>query len=382
MRRHARARSCCVVFVSCFSHSGLLLPCTEVRQRLALEQFSALRDERAHEQMLRAAGVGQTERKRQLSKVRSPSAHFFSFLRVCCSATNRVAAPASASFCACSSCRRHFVFTCTETFNPPSLPICNVQSVVTEAFPESEFNVRGADGDGAGGSLTIHEMLESLGSGGAALGLKKRLSKLDKATAKPLSVPLAPAIQQRMERLAAYDATKEDITRWQPLVKANRELATLSFPSRRDNIPRKTSVQAVLSDFRPESELEMEVDALLAAAGVAGSTRQVEKVEALAMNTLDVEQVKERQARLSKMRALLFYHDEKAKRLKSIKSKSYRKHEASRLKMLAKKKGLTDAARLNTPHDPPGPPFHRLSCVPHISPSEGPSRRPSPAGPR
>lgn len=87
------------------------------------------------------------------------------------------------------------------------------------------------------------------------------------------------------------------------------------------------------------------MDALLSAAGVAGGARQVEKVEALELNKLSVEQVKERQARLSRMRALLFYHDERAKRLKAIKSKSYRKHEAARLKMLAKKKGLTATAR-------------------------------------
>lgn len=87
------------------------------------------------------------------------------------------------------------------------------------------------------------------------------------------------------------------------------------------------------------------MDALLSAAGVAGSAKQVEKIEALEMNKLSVDQVKERQARLAKMRALLFYHDERAKRLKAIKSKSYRKHEATRLKMLAKKKGLTEMAR-------------------------------------
>lgn len=89
-----------------------------------------------------------------------------------------------------------------------------------------------------------------------------------------------------------------------------------------------------------------QVDALLSAAGVAGGAKQVEKIEALEMNKLSVEQVKERQARLGKMRALLFYHEERAKRLKAIKSKSYRKHEATRLKMLAKKKGgATDMAR-------------------------------------
>ena len=57
------------------------------------------------------------------------------------------------------------------------------------------------------------------------------------------------------------------------------------------------------------------------------------------MNTLSVDQVRERQARLAKMRSLLFYHEAKAKRLKAIKSKSFRKHEAARLKMAARKRG-------------------------------------------
>lgn len=48
------------------------------------------------------------------------------------------------------------------------------------------------------------------------------------------------------------------MTKWQPIVKANREVATLDFPNRRDNAPKKSSVQAVLSDFKPETELELE----------------------------------------------------------------------------------------------------------------------------
>lgn len=52
---------------------------------------------------------------------------------------------------------------------------------MTEAYPESEFNVRGASAEGAGDvALSIGEMLESLGGGAAAAGLKKRLSKLEK----------------------------------------------------------------------------------------------------------------------------------------------------------------------------------------------------------
>ena len=39
-----------------------------------------------------------------------------------------------------------------------------------------------------------------------------------------LSVPLAKPLQQKLEREAAYEETKAEITKWQPLVKANREV--------------------------------------------------------------------------------------------------------------------------------------------------------------
>ncbi len=39
-----------------------------------------------------------------------------------------------------------------------------------------------------------------------------------------------------------------------------------------------------------------------------------------------MEEAKERRNRLAKMRALLFYHEVKARRLKSIKSKEYHRY--------------------------------------------------------
>ena len=44
--------------------------------------------------------------------------------------------------------------------------------------------------------------------------------------------------------------------------------------------------------------------------------------------SLTIEEVKARQERLAKMRSLLFHHELKAKRLKAIKSKDYRKRVA------------------------------------------------------
>ena len=57
------------------------------------------------------------------------------------------------------------------------------------------------------------------------------------------------------------------------------------------------------------------------------------------MKHLTVEEVKARQDRLAKMRALLFYQELKAKRLKSIKSKGYHKRLAKAEKRRTEKLG-------------------------------------------
>ena len=52
----------------------------------------------------------------------------------------------------------------------------------------------------------------------------------------------------------------------------------------------------------------------------------MERAEDLALNELTAEEVKERRARLAKMRNLLFRHELKAKRVKAIKSKTFHRH--------------------------------------------------------
>jgi hypothetical protein len=49
-----------------------------------------------------------------------------------------------------------------------------------------------------------------------------------KSVGQKLSVPLARPLQQKLERQAAYEQTKTEITKWQPIVKANREVQNLS----------------------------------------------------------------------------------------------------------------------------------------------------------
>lgn len=53
------------------------------------------------------------------------------------------------------------------------------------------------------------------------------------------------------------------------------------------------------------------------------------------VQALTVEEAKERRERMAKMRSLLFAHEQKAKRLKAIKSKGFHRHAKKAAKMKA-----------------------------------------------
>ena len=58
--------------------------------------------------------------------------------------------------------------------------------------------------------------------------LASQQTSKSKSVGQKLSAPLARPLQERLERQAAYEETKAEITKWQPLVKANREVIHLS----------------------------------------------------------------------------------------------------------------------------------------------------------
>lgn len=69
--------------------------------------------------------------------------------------------------------------------------------------------------------------------------------------------------------------------------------------------------------------MEKQIEQALADAGL--KDEELEAFEALKLNKLSVKEVEERQRELRMMRELMFRHEAKAKRLRKIKSKSYRK---------------------------------------------------------
>ena len=209
---------------------------------------------------------------------------------------------------------------------------------ITEHGREGEFALGPAVGSaaerdltdpGAAPGLSIASLMASVGEGAAAAAIgasRRRLDRLANKKAKPDAVPLPRVVNERIERKAAYETTKEDISKWQPIVKENREKPTLNFVGvERDKMHRKKTLAAINTDFVPENDFEKEIMRHLREAN-ALTGQDVERAEDLALNELTPEEARERRARLAKMRNLLFKHEMKAKRVKAIKSKTFHRH--------------------------------------------------------
>ena len=142
------------------------------------------------------------------------------------------------------------------------------------------------------------------GVSGGPSGHLKGVEKLSKK-AQPLEAPLAGPIQARAERRAAYEESKKDIKKWMPLVKSQREAPTLQLTSGKNDIRKPMSVSAVAAKHAPENKMELEVAAMLQAAGAHTASAVAESEDALAMRMLNAEEAKARREELAKQRALL-----------------------------------------------------------------------------
>ncbi|KAF0887817.1 hypothetical protein E2562_004038 [Oryza meyeriana var. granulata] len=169
------------------------------------------------------------------------------------------------------------------------------------------------------GPVTIHDLLNNIQGKPGYSKLRKRLQQQEK---KPMVVqpPLPKVEREKLERGVVYQASRKEVTKWEPLVKRNREAPTLYFEN--DLNLGVNTVGAIASEFKPRNEFEKKM------AEIIHSTEMMEAhkndgAKILELNKIDMEDVRERQNRLAKMRSLLFRHEMKAKRIKKIKSRTY-----------------------------------------------------------
>lgn len=83
-------------------------------------------------------------------------------------------------------------------------------------------------------SLSMLAGLAGATEGGDLPGghLGKRIKQIYRGEGKSeaVSAPLAPALQQRIERETAYDASAREVSKWMPIVAKNRQAEHLEFP--------------------------------------------------------------------------------------------------------------------------------------------------------
>jgi len=153
-----------------------------------------------------------------------------------------------------------------------------------------------------------------------------------KKVAERLEVPLAKRQQDRLDRSAAYEKSKETLDRWTDTVKHNRRADHLIFPlPDNDTASAHSNKQLMPTNLtKPFNELEATIQSILEESGLATADGKddedrIREFEELEANKLSIEEVKARRDQLRMARELLFREEAKAKRIKKIKSKSYRK---------------------------------------------------------
>jgi len=210
----------------------------------------------------------------------------------------------------------------------------------TSMIPESEFSSAALKSS----SLTLDQLMTGITDTKGFKDVKNAMKDMTSeiyendhsSSLHTTKVPVAKVVSERAERKVHYDEQKKDITGWTTTVKQNREAETLDFrPKERINMSKSELVQK----FEPSTEFEREIAAALENAGAADEKEIMRREEEavlgnegdgeidddLGMNKLSPEEYKKRLGELQKMRALMFYEEQKRHHINKIKSKKYRK---------------------------------------------------------
>lgn len=224
----------------------------------------------------------------------------------------------------------------------------NLSSLADGLVPErkkkklEEINMDGAgasiSGASAGGELTLSSLL---GAGSSSSGdapdstldatdglnlskVKKQVRDLETDGSAALKAAIAPIHEERATRKIAYAEKKQDVDLFQTVVRRNRQKETMDFREQTPKIENLTAA-SLTSKFSAQTSMEKEVEALLKAGDLSDRAIAKDEQDELAAKKVSQAEVLQRQQELAKMRALMFYEEQKQKRIKKIKSKLYHK---------------------------------------------------------
>jgi U3 small nucleolar RNA-associated protein 14 len=167
--------------------------------------------------------------------------------------------------------------------------------------------------------------------------------------ARKLEAPLPKRQQDKIDRAAANAKANETLERWTDTIKRNRRAENLIFPLQNKSggeTVGETRLQPTTTSA-PTNDLESTIQAILQQSGLSNGADDEDKIrrgEELELNKRPIEEVMKNRAALRLARELAFREDIRAKRIKKIKSKAYRRvHRKEREKLLEKERSQLKA---------------------------------------
>lgn len=184
-----------------------------------------------------------------------------------------------------------------------------------QSAAESEFSSVLNTGD-----VSMTALLRALDGAKGVGVLKKHLADLELNLAAPMHIE--KVVSDRLERSQVYDQTRSDMHKWQNLVVANRHVRTLNLTQDRRQV---RSLKSMVNRFVPTTPMELDIQMVLLKNGTTDKDIEEKEMDMLQGKNLSLVEIREKQAELAKVKALMFYEQMKRHRLNKIKSKAYRK---------------------------------------------------------
>jgi U3 small nucleolar RNA-associated protein 14 len=213
--------------------------------------------------------------------------------------------------------------------------MAKLQSLVSSLHPETESkktsNIYNSKVPTAAGPTTsekfdIRDLFNN--SDPQLAKMSKKLGNLPKQPKKdPKLAPSLPKRQKdKLERVAANEKTKQTLDRWVDSVKHMRQAEHVQFPLQDPESARAQGAEHLLPAIttKPLNALESTVNSILQDSGLVPAEDN-ESGDELPENGVTVQEVLARRAELRRARELIFREEQKSKRIKKIKSKSYRR---------------------------------------------------------
>lgn len=171
------------------------------------------------------------------------------------------------------------------------------------------------------GDVSMNALLSALEESRGVSVLKKHLTDLENDLAAPKHIE--KVVSDRLERQHTYNNTKEDMNKWQQTVTTNRHVGTLNLTEEKRQVQ---SFKSMVHRFVPTTPMELDIQMVLLKNGTAtDKDMEQREIDALQGKNLSIEEIREKQAELAKVKALMFYDQMKRYRMNKIKSKAYRK---------------------------------------------------------